>query len=170
MLISRTMRALACVLALAIGPAGTQAQDQQPTIGPVTKLPMPRFVSLRSRETNARRGPGTEYRKDWVYQMAGLPVQVVDEWGHWRRVVDSEGEGGWVYHALLSGRRTVVITAGMATLRDRPVETAVPVAKAERGVVAGLLRCEKRWCEVEIDGLNGWVMRQDLWGAEPPQG
>lgn len=159
---------IAAILALlfATGLAGPVWAAEEAEIGPVTKLPLPRFVSLRSSEINVRRGPGLDYRKDWVFQTAGLPVQVVDEYGDWRRIVDADGAGGWVYHSLLSGRRTVLVTAEMATLRDRPVETAVPVAKAGRGVVAGLRKCEPRWCELEIEGVRGWVLRRQIWGAD----
>lgn len=135
-------------------------------LGPVTKLPLPRYVSLRSNEINVRRGPGLDYRKDWVFRRASLPVRVVDEYGDWRRIVDSDGAGGWVYHSLLSGRRTVLVTSPMATLRDRPVETAVPVAQAEQGVVARLDECQPRWCRIGIGGVEGWVLREALWGVE----
>ena len=159
--------ALVLAAALSAGPAlGDAAPDAAETVGPVTKLPLPRFVSLRSDEINVRRGPGLDYRKDWVFQRAGLPVRIVDEYGDWRRVVDSDGAGGWVYHSLLSGRRTVLVTAEMATLRDRPVETAVPVARAEQGVVGTLGPCEPRWCRIEIEGVHGWVLKSQLWGAD----
>lgn len=136
------------------------------SVGAETNLPLPRFVSLGSDEINVRRGPGLGYRKDWVFRRAGLPVKIVEEYGDWRRILDSDGAGGWVYHSLLSGRRTALVTAEMATLRDRPVETAVPVAKAEHGVVAALGPCEPRWCAVEIQGVRGWVLRDQLWGAD----
>ena len=157
------------MVALAAGGDPRAAEPQGATgaasLGPVTNLPLPRFVSLRSNEINVRRGPGLDYRKDWVFRRAGLPVKVIDEYGDWRRVVDSDGAGGWVYHSLLSGRRTALITAEMATLRDRPVETAVPVARAEQGVVVRLGECRPRWCEIGIGGVEGWVLREQLWGA-----
>ena len=159
--------AVVIAAALAASPAvGEEAPAGDGNVGPVTKLPLPRYVSLRSNEINVRRGPGLDYRKDWVFQRAGLPVRIVDEYGDWRRVVDSDGAGGWVYHSLLSGRRTALVTAEEATLRDRPVETAVPVAKAEQGVVAGLGPCEPRWCQIEIQGVRGWVLRNRIWGVE----
>jgi SH3-like domain-containing protein len=134
-------------------------------LGPETKLPLPRFVSLGSAEVNVRRGPGLAYRKDWVYRRRGLPVRIIDEYGQWRRIVDSDGAGGWVYHALLSGRRTVVVTADMATLRARPGPEAPPVARAEQGVVARLGECVAGWCEIDADEAEGWVSVSDVWGA-----
>ena len=150
---------LAVVLTAAGGPQAASgaagATATAAALGPVTNLPLPRYLSLRSDEINVRRGPGLDYRKDWVFRRAGLPVRVVDEYGDWRRIVDSDGAGG-----------TVLVTAAMTTLRDRPVETAVPVAQAEQGVVARLDECRARWCRVGIEGVEGWVLRETLWGTD----
>ena len=49
--------------------------------------------------------------------------EITAEFENWRRVRDSEGAEGWVYHSLLSGRRTAVITMKtkdeLAPLYDR---------------------------------------------------
>ena len=166
----RTLFAAAMLVALSLSAPAVEPVATATEIGPVSKLPMPRFVSLRSGEVNVRRGPGLDYRKDWVFHRAGLPVQVVDEYGDWRRIVDQDGAGGWVYHSLLSGRRTVMVNVEMAVLRDRPVETAVPVAEAEHGVVATLRECEDRWCLVEIERVKGWVLKKQVWGADGAPG
>ena len=121
-------------------------------VGSVTNLPIPRYVSLRASRINVRRGPGLSYRKDWVFQRAGLPVRVVEEYGDWRRIVDKDEAGGWVYHAMLTGRRTVLITAESVFLRKTPADTAKAVAEAEGGVVARLGTCNPQWCSVQADG------------------
>ena len=139
----------------------------QETVGTVTKLPLPRYVSLRSSEINVRRGPGLDYRKDWVFHRTGLPVKIVDEYGDWRRIVDKDEAGGWVFHAMLTGRRTVLIVEDGVTLRDEPAETAEASAVAEQGVVARLESCAPDWCEIEADGYSGWVRKTSLWGVDP---
>lgn len=160
----RAILALCLGLALA-APAGGAGSGGGEAVGPVTKLPMPRYVSLRSNEVNARRGPGLDYRIDWVFQRAGLPVRIVDEYGHWRRIVDSDEAGGWVYHALLTSRRTALVTAAEAVLRVEPGESAPATARAERGVVATLIRCRPDWCELEAGGASGWVPKDAIWGV-----
>ena len=134
--------------------------------GPVTNLPLPRFVSLRSSKINVRRGPGLDYRKDWVFRRTGLPVRVVDEYGDWRRIVDMDDAGGWVYHAMITGRRTVLITGDDVALRERASDSAAAVAQAERGVVARLKSCVPDWCEVEAEGHRGWVRKAGIWGVD----
>jgi SH3-like domain-containing protein len=79
--------------------------------------------------------------------------------------VDADDAGGWVYHSLLSGRRTVLITADIAELRDEPAVSEPVIARAERGVVARLLACELDWCEIEAGDVDGWVRKDVLWGV-----
>ncbi len=167
-------------LALLVTPAAA-APDPVPPLGeasgPVTNLPMPRFVSLNASKINLRRGPGLDYRVDWVLRRSGLPVLVLDEYEGWRRIRDHEGDEGWVYHALISGRRTAIVTAPGAVLRQRPVGVALgiacaaaappadAVACAEAGVIAKIDACERFWCRIETDGHAGWVPKSALWGA-----
>ena len=82
--------------------------------GPVTNLPLPRYVSLKGSEGNARRGPSLSHRIDWVFTHAGMPLRVTAEFGHWRRVEDRDGAGGWVHYSLISGVRTVIVEEELA--------------------------------------------------------
>ena len=78
--------AFAVVASMSIGSA--QQNDTGPAIGPETNLPLPRYVSLHADEVNARRGPALSQRIDWVFQRQGMPLQIIAEYGHWRRVID----------------------------------------------------------------------------------
>jgi SH3-like domain-containing protein len=120
----------------------------EPEIGCVTNLPLPRFVSLKGSEGNARRGPGLTHRIDWVFTRAGMPLRITAEYENWRRVEDAEGAGGWVHYSLLSGVRTVLVTLDMAELRDAPDTDAPVVAQAELGVIGRVLECNTAWCRV----------------------
>ncbi|HCT32088.1 MAG TPA: aspartyl-trna synthetase, partial [Sulfitobacter sp.] len=75
-------------------------------VGQVTNLPVPRFVSMKASEGNVRRGPSLTHRIDWVFKHRDLPLRITAEHGHWRRVEDRDGMGGWVHYSLLSGTRT----------------------------------------------------------------
>ncbi len=130
-----------------------------------TGLPVPRFVSLGESEVNVRAGPGFRYPVSWVFVRDGMPVEVIEEFEHWRRVRDMDGSEGWVHHSMLSGRRHVIITGTTQTLRDAPADQAMPVARAEVGVQGSLLRCEGVWCEVRVAGHEGWVPQANLWGV-----
>ncbi len=145
------------------------AAAQQATRGPVTNLPLPRFVSLKTSEGNARRGPSLSHRIDWVYKHRSLPLEITAEFGHWRRVRDRDGAGGWVHYSLLSGVRTVLIQTDMVELRAQPGEEAEVLAKAETGVVARLGKCTASWCQVTAGGEHGWVEKAALWGVSPDE-
>ncbi len=141
-----------------------QAFAQQKTIGPETSLPLPRFVSVKANQGNVRRGPSMSHRIDWVFQRRNMPVQVVAEYGHWRRVVDRDGAGGWMHYSLLSGTRTVIIETDFTSLYRQPDPNTNIVAYAEIGVIAYLEECANGWCEVRADGKRGWVKAHNLWG------
>ena len=87
------------------------------------------------------------------------------EYGHWRRVIDRDGAGGWVHYAMLSGTRTVIVEADRVELRAKPNALAPIKAEAERGVIARLEDCADQWCEIRADGRKGWVHEADLWGV-----
>jgi SH3-like domain-containing protein len=139
-------------------------------VGPVTHLPLPRFVSLRGDNANARRGPSLDQRVDWTFLHRGMPLEVTAEYGNWRRVRDAEGQGGWVHHALLSGARTAVILGTeRIELREEPGPAARVVAVAEPGVIGRLAACHDTWCEISANGSEGWLPRTALWGVGPDE-
>ncbi|MEY3004662.1 MAG: hypothetical protein RLZZ491_1838 [Pseudomonadota bacterium] len=151
-------------------PASTALAAPQvpgPQLGPVTGFPIPRYVSLKAGEANARRGPSRSHRIDWVFQRRNMPVRVVAEHGHWRRIIDRDGAGGWVHYTLLSGVRTVIVEAELLAIRARPDPDATMRAQAERDVIAELHQCRSDWCEIEAGGYRGWVEATGLWGVDP---
>ena len=151
-----------------IAPAGPENRlpPRNPNEGAVTGLPVPRFVSLKSSEGNARRGPGLTHRIDWVFTRAGMPLRITAEYEHWRRVEDSEGQGGWVNYSLLSGLRTVLVIQDMAEFRTKATAAAEVAYQSELGVIGRLLECEPNWCRVSVDGVRGWVEKSALWGVD----
>lgn len=162
------MRVLA-VCALLCGTFGTPtlAQDvQTQTIGPETNLPLPRFVSLKTSEANVRRGPDLSHRIDWVFKRRGMPLQVLAEYGHWRRVIDRDGQGGWVHYTMLTGARTVIVEDESLFLHARATPDARQTAELRADVVARIRKCEQTWCEIAVDGHRGWAQKASLWGVE----
>ncbi len=164
---------LLCVAALALGATGRAAEMAGAVaFGPVTNLPLPRYVSMRAESANARRGPSLDQRVDWTFVRSGMPLEVTAEYGNWRRVRDAEGAGGWVHHTLLSGVRTVLVHAeGATALHAGPSEGSAVRAYLEPGVVARLEECSADWCLVSAEGIEGWSPRGPLWGvaADEPE-
>jgi len=133
------------------------------------KLPVPRFVSIGTDRANVRTGPGERYPIDWVFVKKNVPVKVVAEYGRWRKIEDADGALGWVYGALLSGRRYAVVIGGQHTIYAEPDASAAPVFFADTGVMAKLERCHRDWCEIEAKGYKGWIPKTQMWGALPAE-
>ena len=141
--------------------------------GKSSGLPVPRFVSLKSNKVNVRRGPSTDQAIVWVFSRAGLPVEVIAEFENWRRVRDSEGADGWVFHSLLSGRRTVLVSPWSKSqqgpvsipLHDRQSAGSSVVAQLQPGVIGDLVECDGKWCELAVGSYSGYVQQKKLWGV-----
>jgi SH3-like domain-containing protein len=129
------------------------------------KLPLPRYVSLKSAEVNMRVGPGTRYSINWVYRRADLPVEIIQEFDQWRQISDSEGTTGWVHKQMLQGKRTALVIGKVAVLRRSPDIAANPVLRAQPGVIGKLLSCEEKWCRVQISGRKAWIAKTSIFGV-----
>ena len=146
-----------------IGAPRVFAADGQPA------AKLPRFASLRSDEVNLRVGPGRNYPIKWVLTRKGMPVEIVAQFEHWREVREPQGSEGWVQERMLIGQRTVMITGRVRDLRHAPSGASAIVARAEPGVVAGLLECRPGWCRITADHLTGWVRREEVFGVLPDE-
>lgn len=137
--------------------------------GKVTNLPIPRYVSLKAEEGNVRRGPSLSHRIDWVFKHRNMPLEVIGEHGHWRRVRDRDGMGGWVHYSLLSGVRHVIVEGDLTPMRIKPAQETDVNAYAEAGVVARLGKCSLDWCRITAGSNRGWVPKGAVWGVKPEE-
>ncbi|MBV9971624.1 MAG: aspartyl-trna synthetase [Xanthobacteraceae bacterium] len=157
--------ALACTV---VGGAAFAASNPSDGSG----LPVPRFVSLKSDHVNVRGGPNKDQDVAWVYTRPGLPVEITAEYENWRRIRDSDGAEGWVYHSLLSGKRTAFVTksktaSGAVALHESADATSPLKAMLEPGVLGMVKRCSGRWCRFRGEGFDGWIEQERLWGVYP---
>ena len=170
--IKETRRSILAAFAglLAASAASVAAADP---IGPVTKLPLPRFASLKTDRVNLREGPSKDHPTKWVYQRAGLPVEITAEFEIWRRVRDAEGVEGWVLHSLLSGRRTALVTPTKkgenSNIFARASESADVAATLQSGVIVNVRKCDGAWCLIDGDGFKGYIRQIKLWGVYPDE-
>jgi SH3-like domain-containing protein len=163
----RGVLALAC--ALIVAPRAPLADP----LGPVTKLPLPRFASLKTDRVNLREGPSKDHATKWVYERAGLPVEITAEFEIWRKVRDSEGVEGWVLHSLLSGRRTALVMPNKkgenSKVYVRASASADLAATLQSGVIVNIRNCDGAWCLVDGDGFKGYIEQEKLWGVYPDE-
>ena len=140
-------------------------------VGAVSGLPIPRFVSLKSDRVNVRSGPNKDQEVRWVYTRAGMPVEITAEFENWRRIRDWEGAEGWVYHSLLSGKRSAVVVPTLkdelVPLYESPDLEATVAASLQPGVLTQIKGCTGKWCQVSGKSFSGWIVQERLWGAYP---
>ncbi len=129
-------------------------------------LHVPRYVSLKFAEVNARAGPGDDSRLLWVYRAKGLPVQVVAETDEWRRICDPEGGLAWVHKRTTDGRRTVMrLTPQPLPLLEKAKPDAHVSAYLQARALADLDRCDKGWCKLKAGARSGWTPAGEVWGT-----
>lgn len=172
---SQAVRTIAMIALFAAAAAVFPAKDataQNPVRG--TGLPLPRFVSLKSNDVNVRRGPGQEYEIAFTFVKEGLPVEITQEFDNWRKIRDSEGTEGWVFHSLLSGKRTAIVApwesdgnSGPFPAHADPEATSTVVAYLAPKVVADVEECHSGWCRISGNGYRGWIEQDKLWGVYP---
>jgi SH3-like domain-containing protein len=163
-----TRTALAALLTLA-PIAMAQAGGDTTTSG----LPVPRFVSVKADRVNVRGGPDKDHDVSWVYTRAGWPVEIVAEFENWRRIRDSDGTEGWVYHSMLSGKRTAAVLlkakSDLAPLYAKPDAHSGETARLQSGVLGSVKHCSGTWCRFVGDGFDGWIAQDQLWGVYPDE-
>jgi SH3-like domain-containing protein len=136
-------------------------------------LPVPRFVSLKADRVTVRGGPDKDHDIAWIYTRAGWPVEITAEFENWRRIRDSDGSEGWVYHSLLSGKRMAAVhlksKTDLAPIHASPEAESAVTAQLQVGVLAAVKRCTGTWCQITGDGFNGWIEQNELWGVYPDE-
>lgn len=174
LLVSPLWRPLPSAAPLPGGPQGEARGGLPPGFarGSDSGLALPRFVSLRPRKAHMRVGPSVDYATRFIYQAPGLPLEVIQEYGRWRQVRDYDGASGWMYGALLSGRRTGVVAPWLKD--DVPLRIAASAEARAIAMLRPLVRiqlssCDGRWCRVHLSGdrLSGYVRQVAIWGAYP---
>jgi SH3-like domain-containing protein len=133
-------------------------------------LPVPRFVTIKFNEVNARTGPVRDCLIEWVFVKKGEPVEIIAEYDQWRKIRDIKGEGGWVHANVVSGKRSVVVVAEKEiSLLSAPDKYDQIVAKLSPQIRCDLHKCKQDWCKVSCKSYKGWVARKFLWGVYPDE-
>ena len=136
-------------------------------------LSIPRFVSIKTDRVNVRGGPDKDHDVAWIYTRVGWPVEITAEFENWRRIRDSDGTEGWVYHSLLSGKRTAVVQlkakTDLAPLHAKPDAQSPLTAQLQSGVLGSIKSCNGLWCRLVGEGFDGFIEQNRLWGVYPDE-
>ena len=131
-------------------------------------LTLPRMVSIRADNINARSGPGTKYPIEWIYKQRGAPLEIINEFELWRQVRDWEGSVSWIHKTRLTGRRFIkIITPGENNIYNNDSYDSKIIAKAEDGVIGEIKKCPKKneFCLVKFETIEGWIPKKNVFGV-----
>jgi len=94
------------------------------------------------------------------------PVEVVVNIEGWSKVRDADGTLAWIEKKYLSDRRTVIVTAERAEVRQKAEEGSPLVFEAEKNVALEYLEAAPGgWIKVRHrDGQSGFVRANQIWG------
>ena len=94
------------------------------------------------------------------------PVEIVSRSGEWIKVRDANGDLSWIAANMLTDKRTLMVIANAADVRDAPNESAAIVFRAEKNVVLELVEPPtSTWIKVRHrDGQTGYARLNQIWG------
>jgi SH3-like domain-containing protein len=94
------------------------------------------------------------------------PVEVIVNLEAWVKVRDHAGALSWVEKKALSEKRTLLVTAASADVRQRPEEAAPAAFSAAQNVTLELVEAAPAgWLRVRhADGATGFVRASQVWG------
>ena len=97
---------------------------------------------------------------------AQTPVEVVVPLAGWVKVRDAEGTLAWLEARNLGERRTLVVTAPRAEIRQADKPDAPVLAELEKWVIVDFVEpAAPGWAKVHHrDGATGYVRAAQVWG------
>lgn len=123
------------------------------------------FRSVTESATVLYDAPSAKAKKLFVVSH-GYPFEVVVVVEGWSKVRDAHGDLTWVESKHLTERRTVLVRAALAQVRETADDSAPVVFQAQQNVVLDLLEVAGGWLRVRHrDGQSGFVRVAQVWGA-----
>ena len=136
------------------------------TLGNETGLKIPRFVSLKSDNSNLRVGPDEDYPIKLKYIVANTPVEIIDEYKNWRKIKDYEENEGWMHKSLIKGKRfAIVSTLYQEGLQVFNKPKGNNIGKIGKRNILEVKTCLMNWCKIKYGKNAGWVNKLNLWGV-----
>ena len=136
------------------------------TLGKETGLKIPRFVSIKSDNSNLRVGPSKDYPIKLNYIVANTPVEIIDENKNWRKIKDYEENKGWIHKNLIKGKRFAIVnTPHQEGLQVFNKPKGKNIGKIGKRNILEVKTCLMNWCKIKYEKNTGWVNKLNLWGV-----
>ena len=109
--------------------------------------------------------PSAKSKKLFVVNQ-GYPLEVVVVVEGWSKVRDANGDLFWVESKQLTDKRTVLVKAPLAQVREAADDNAPVVFQAQQNVLLEVVEAAGAWLRVRHrDGQAGFVRVAQVWGA-----
>ena len=136
-------------------------------IGVETGFELPRYVSLKSNDSNLRVGPSKNYPISIKYVIDNFPIQIIDEYKNWRKIIDFENNTGWIHKSLIKGDRNGIINS--PTKKNVAVFNTFngkQIGEVTHGSIINLSKCKLNWCLIVNKNNSGWIEKRYIWGVK----
>ena len=135
------------------------------SVGESTGFKLPRFVSTKSDESNLRIGASTNYPIQLTYIFKNFPLEIIDEYETWRKVIDVNGNQGWIHKSILQGDRYAIIKTShnqSAQIYNKP--KGIFIGEIGNRNIVKINKCFNLWCHISLSKNKGWINKINIWG------
>ncbi len=122
------------------------------------------ILTTKYNEVNIRNGPGLNHLIIYKILIRGYPLEVLEEFKNWKRVVDMNGINGWISNSQLSEKTYVIVVASEEFIYKFPNKRSKKIAKVKRNLILENDKCIKEWCFIKKGEIEGWILSKYLWG------
>ena len=124
----------------------------------------PKYVSLTKDRVYLRFNASFDAPIKFIYQKKNLPVLLVDKHDVWRKVIDIDGDFGWIHTSMISNKKTFINKKEQNLLKYK--DNNIVNAIVRKGVVGRIINCDEIFCKVKIKTYRGWIIKKNLWGVK----
>jgi SH3-like domain-containing protein len=124
------------------------------------------FRSVAENGTPMYDAPSVRAKKLFVASRL-YPVEIVINIDNWVKVRDQAGDLAWVERKTLSEKRTVIVTAAVADVRQAASDQSAVVFQAQQGVALDVAEPPTGgWVRVRhAEGQSGYIKIGQVWGV-----
>lgn len=120
------------------------------------------YLSVTKDGVNLRSGPGTNY--EIIFQLPlNYPLKVLARKGQWVKIVDYEGDKGWIYDTLVNPSRYVIVKVKEGNVRSGPGENNSKIGTVAKDVILKKVDNQGKWLKVSHPQINGWIYDTLVW-------
>ncbi len=128
-----------------------------------------RFVTVAADEANVRQGPADSYDVIMKFNR-DYPLEVQDGAEGWLKVIDVDGDRGWISAKLVAFEPCVITKKDDSNVREAGSTEHPIVFTTQKGVILRVLEEKDGWLKVKHrDGDEGWISAKIVFGWIPSE-